>query len=77
MYLLAISPPGPGELLIILLILVLVFGAKRLPELGQSVGKTIKGFRKGMDEAFDEEEGENPSASSEPSQNGSATPERE
>ena len=73
MNLLAITPSiGPGELLVILLILVLLFGAKRLPELGQSFGKTIKGFRKGMDDLEDEDNDEDASTS-ERSQNGSAT----
>ncbi|WIG57598.1 MAG: Twin-arginine translocation protein TatA [Ktedonobacterales bacterium] len=38
------------ELLIILGVVVLVFGAKRLPELGSSVGKTIKEFKKSLSE---------------------------
>lgn len=46
-------PQGP-ELIIILAVLVLLFGARKLPELGSSIGKTITNFRKGMDEAKDE-----------------------
>jgi sec-independent protein translocase protein TatA len=33
------------ELIIILIIAVLIFGASRLPELGSSLGKAIKGFK--------------------------------
>jgi len=36
---------GPLELGIILLIVILVFGAGKLPELGGAVGKTLKEFR--------------------------------
>ena len=39
---------GIGELLIIFLILLLLFGAKRLPEIGRSLAKTLKEFRKAM-----------------------------
>ena len=42
---------GFQELLVILLIVLLVFGAKRLPEIGRSLGKTLAEFRKGMKEA--------------------------
>lgn len=36
---------GVGELLIILFVLLLVFGAKRLPELGGALGKGIREFK--------------------------------
>lgn len=36
---------GIGELLIILAVLLLVFGAKRLPELGGALGKGIREFK--------------------------------
>ena len=39
---------GVGELLIILAIVVVLFGARRLPELGSGLGKAIKGFRSGV-----------------------------
>jgi len=42
------GPVGPTELLVILLILVVIFGAKRLPELGKSLGEGIKNFRKSI-----------------------------
>jgi len=38
------------ELLVVLVILVLVFGPSRLPELGQSLGKAIGGFKKSVNE---------------------------
>ncbi len=46
---------GVQELLIILAILLLIFGPKKLPQLGSAVGRTIRGFRKGMSEPGEEE----------------------
>jgi len=40
---------GIPELLVILVIVVLVFGAGRLPEIGSSLGKAIKGFKEAGD----------------------------
>ena len=39
---------GMGELVIILLIVVLFFGGRKLPQLGASIGESIKNFKKGM-----------------------------
>ncbi len=39
---------GWPELLIILVIVFFLFGAKRIPEMGKAVGETIKGFKKSM-----------------------------
>lgn len=38
------------ELLIVLLIVVLIFGAKKLPDLARSLGSSAKEFRKGIEE---------------------------
>lgn len=38
------------QLLILLLIVVLVFGTKRLRNIGSDLGSAVKGFRKGMDD---------------------------
>ncbi len=40
--------PGMGELLIILVIVLLVFGANKLPQLGEGIGKAIKNFKRGI-----------------------------
>jgi sec-independent protein translocase protein TatA len=40
--------PGFGELIIILVIVLLVFGANKLPMLGEGVGKAIKNFKRGL-----------------------------
>lgn len=45
-----ITPPGGAEWLIILALFVLLFGAKKLPELGSSVGKSIRNFKQGVEE---------------------------
>jgi sec-independent protein translocase protein TatA len=41
---------GLPEIVIILVIFLLLFGAKRLPQIGEGLGKTIKEFRKVRDE---------------------------
>lgn len=41
---------GFPELLVILLICLLLFGAAKLPEIGRAFGKTINEFKKGMKE---------------------------
>lgn len=40
---------GPVEILIVLGVVLAVFGTKRLPELGSSMGRGINNFRKGID----------------------------
>lgn len=45
---------GPQELFILFLIVLLVFGAKRIPEIGRSIGKGIMEFKKGMREVESE-----------------------
>jgi sec-independent protein translocase protein TatA len=44
----------PVHLVIILAIALLLFGPKRLPEIGQGLGKTIREFRNAMKEGSDE-----------------------
>ncbi len=39
---------GTTELLVILLIVVVIFGARRLPEIGSGLGKAIKNFKSGV-----------------------------
>ena len=41
---------GWQEILVVLFLLLLLFGAKRLPELGQSLGKGIREFKRGVRE---------------------------
>lgn len=39
---------GFQELLVVLVILILIFGARRLPEIGSGLGKAIKSFKAGV-----------------------------
>ena len=43
-----ISMPGGGELIIILVIVLILFGAKRIPEIAQGLGKGIREFKKSV-----------------------------
>lgn len=47
---LAIGMPGGQELLIILFVVLLLFGAKKLPELSRALGKSLGEFKKGQKE---------------------------
>jgi sec-independent protein translocase protein TatA len=44
---------GPTELILILLIVIIIFGAKKLPDLGKSIGEGIKNFKKSINEGKD------------------------
>ncbi len=44
---------GFSEIMIILVVVLLVFGAKRLPEIGASMGKGIREFKRSISEASD------------------------
>ncbi len=46
---------GFPELMIILVIIMIIFGAGKLPEIGNAFGKSIKNFKKSMKEAEEEE----------------------
>ncbi|MBA7517098.1 Sec-independent protein translocase protein TatA [subsurface metagenome] len=45
---------GWQELVIILVIALIIFGPKKLPELGKSLGQAIRGFREGTTKATEE-----------------------
>ena len=49
-----LSMPGGPELLVIFLIVLLLFGAKRIPEVAQNLGKGIREFKKSMREVQSE-----------------------
>jgi sec-independent protein translocase protein TatA len=51
---------GTQELIIILAIVFLIFGAKRLPEIGSGLGKAIKNFKGGV-KSIDDGNAEKPS----------------
>jgi len=48
---------GPGELILILAVILVVFGPGKLPEIGAAVGRSFREFRKATSEAVDPEEG--------------------
>jgi len=50
------GPIGPTELLLIVLIIVIIFGARKLPELGKSLGEGIKNFKKSISSKEKDEE---------------------
>lgn len=63
---------GVSELLVIGLIVVFLFGAKKIPHLGGSLAKGIKNFQKGMkegDKALDQEENDKENQNSDGDEN--------
>ncbi|MFW6139764.1 MAG: twin-arginine translocase TatA/TatE family subunit [Acidobacteriota bacterium] len=56
-----LGPLGPGELVLIALLIIIIFGARRLPELGKSLGQGIKNFKKSISSEDKEKETENKS----------------
>lgn len=57
------SMPGPMEVIVILVVVLLLFGAKRLPEIGRALGEGIREFKrsiKGLDD--DGQDKKNPGA---------------
>lgn len=46
---------GMGELLVILVIVIVIFGASRLPQLGKGLGEGISNFRDGLSKSNKEE----------------------
>lgn len=49
---------GMGEGLVILAVVVLLFGGKKIPQLGRSMGEALTNFKKGLKEGSKEEEEE-------------------
>ncbi|HAA08219.1 MAG: Sec-independent protein translocase subunit TatA/TatB [Syntrophomonadaceae bacterium] len=45
---------GPWELVFILVIVLIIFGPGKLPQLAESMGKAIKNFRKAKEDDFQE-----------------------
>ncbi len=46
---------GMQELIIVMIIVVVLFGATRLPQLGSGIGKAIKNFKDGINEVSEKE----------------------
>ena len=62
MHTLAIGTPGFPELIVILIVLLLLFGGTRLPQLAKGLGKSISEFKKGIGEGGDDDDEEDPKA---------------
>ena len=45
---------GTGEIIVILAVVLLLFGAKRIPELARRIGRGVSSFRQGLNEVADE-----------------------
>lgn len=60
-HLILLSMPGGTELLLILLVVLILFGAKRIPEVAQNLGKGIREFKKSIKEVQSEIDSNAPS----------------
>jgi len=74
---------GPWEILLVFLVVLLLFGAKRIPEIAKGLGKGITEFKRGMQDVKDEIEttidsdpkvSSDPNASSDPGTSSGAAP---
>lgn len=45
---------GAGEIILILLVILILFGAKKIPELARGIGKGMSEFKKGLRDVQDE-----------------------
>ena len=55
---------GTGEIILIVVVVLLLFGSTKLPELARSIGKSARELRKGLREGDDEDEDEDEDESS-------------
>lgn len=64
----------PLDLVAVLVIALLIFGPKKLPEMGSAIGKSIKEFKKGINELSNPEEGSKKNALRAPKETLDETP---
>lgn len=67
---------GPWELALVVLAILLLFGARRLPEIAQNMGKGIREFKRAMREGVEDSKGGSLDAGAPPTKttNGESTP---
>ncbi len=68
------GPIGPMELIVILVIALLVLGPKKLPEVGKSLGKGMRGFKDSLSSANPFDEDDEPKVRKNPAQVPAAPP---
>ncbi len=54
--------PGPGSLVLIAIVAILIFGPKKLPELGKAFGNTLREFKNATKGLADDEDDKNKNA---------------
>jgi len=59
---------GAPEILLIVFVILLLFGSKKLPELARSLGKSLNEFKKGQTESAPEKEIEKPAEPGKPAE---------
>jgi sec-independent protein translocase protein TatA len=52
--------PGIGQLLIVLVIVLLFFGGKRIPQMMRSIGQSVTEFKKGVSDTADADKDDKP-----------------
>ncbi len=57
---LAFGMPSPTETILIIFAILLLFGAKKLPELARALGKSLNEFKRGQNETSEPKESEEP-----------------
>jgi len=60
----AFAMPGMGELIVILIIILVLFGASRIPEIARSLGKGIQEFKKSVKDDEKDKDKKDPSSES-------------
>ena len=50
---------GTGEIILIVLVVLLLFGGKKIPELMKGLGNGVRSFKEGMNEKLDDNENKN------------------
>jgi sec-independent protein translocase protein TatA len=58
---------GMPELIVILVVILILFGVGKLPEIGAGLGKAIRGFKKGMSDESDRQPDRQPDHQDDPS----------